>query len=217
MAKKVGSRKIAIRKKSKPTRAGASKKAKAAGKQVAKKAVKKASKKAVKKAAGRPKKLKSPLTKGELEGFRNMLLEKHRSLIGDMGGIEAEALRRNRQESSGDLSNMPTHPADLGTDNYEYEFSLGLLESERALLGEINEALTRIDNRTYGICLGTGKPINKSRLRARPWAKYCIEYARMIEKGLVRPGEAQVEDELEEDADEKAEDSEDESAEELEE
>ena len=135
------------------------------------------------------KRKKTHLTKGELSEFRNMLLEKRRALIGDMNGIQAGALGVNRQDGSGDLSNMPTHPADIGTDNYEHEFTLGLLESERALLNEINEALERIENRTYGICLGTGQPIDKARLRARPWAKYCIEYAKMIEKGLVRPGQ----------------------------
>jgi len=84
---------------------------------------------------------------------------------------------------------MPTHPADVGSDTFEHEFSLGLLESERALLSEIDQALERIDKGAYGICLGTGKPIDLARLKARPWAKYCIEYARLIEKGLVRPGE----------------------------
>jgi len=120
-----------------------------------------------------------------------MLLAKRRALIGDMNHIESEALRTNRQEGTGDLSNMPTHPADIGTDNYEQEFTLGLLESERVLLREINEALERIENRTYGICLGTGQAITNARLRARPWSKYGIEYARMLEKGLVRPAEPQ--------------------------
>ena len=110
--------------------------------------------------------------------------------MGDMSGIEAGTLGRNQKESAGDLSSMPTHPADIGSDNFEHEFTLGLLESERALFTEINEALERIQNRTYGVCMGTGKPIGKSRLTARPWCKYCIEYQKLIEKGFVRPGEA---------------------------
>jgi len=134
-------------------------------------------------------KVKSGLRKNDLEKFRQMLLEKRRGLLGDMSGIEAETIGNGRKEGASELSNMPTHPADLGTDNYEHEFSLGLLESERAMLAEIDEALGRIGEGTYGICLGTGKPIGKARLNARPWAKYCIEYARLIEKGLVRPGQ----------------------------
>ncbi len=130
---------------------------------------------------------RTPFTKSELEEYRKLLIDKRRSIMGDMGGIEGEALRTNRQESSGDLSNMPTHPADIGTDNYEQEFSLELLESERTLLTEVNEALDRIAKGTYGICLGTGVPIGKARLKARPWAKYSIEYARLLEKGLAHP------------------------------
>ncbi len=139
------------------------------------------------KAATKPMGKKSVLSKSELDEFRKMLMDKRRALLGDMSGIEAEAFRTNRQDRSGDLSNIPIHPADIGSDNYEQEFTLGLLESERTLLTEINEALDRLEGGTYGICVGTGNPIDKARLRARPWAKYCIEYARMLEKGLVQP------------------------------
>jgi DnaK suppressor protein len=138
---------------------------------------------------------KSPLGKAELEHFRKLLIDKRRSIIGDMNGIQAEALGTNRQDGSGDLSNMPTHPADIGTDNFEQEFSLGLLESERILLTEITEALERIKKGTYGVCLGTGEAIGKARLEARPWAKYCIDYQRLMEKGLVRPQDNRAEGE----------------------
>jgi RNA polymerase-binding transcription factor DksA len=60
-----------------------------------------------------------------------------------------------------------------------------LIENERGLLREIDEALERIEDNTYGICLATNKPITKSRLRVKPWAKYCIAYARKRELGLV--------------------------------
>ena len=82
------------------------------------------------------------------------------------------------------LSRMPIHMADVGSDNFEQEFNVGLLESKRDLLREIDEALRRIEDGTYGICLATSKPISKARLRAKPWAKYCIEYARRKESGL---------------------------------
>ena len=74
----------------------------------------------------------------------------------------------------------------MGTDNYEQEFTLGLVEKDRNLLREINQALAKIQNGTYGICEGTGKPISKVRLEAQPWAKYSVEYARLLERGLVR-------------------------------
>ncbi len=133
----------------------------------------------------KPIKLKCPLSRKELGEYRSLLIEKRRTLMGDMDGMHAEAMRDNRDQGSSDLSTMPVHMADIGTDNYEQEFTLGLLESERQLLREIDEALQRIVDGTYGVCLGTGKPINKSRLRAMPWAKYSIEYARLMEQGRV--------------------------------
>lgn len=193
VAKKVSSGKRKAAQKAKTTRSKATtgRTAKSASVKAVKtvktvKAVKTASKRTIARPNASKRLTKSPLSRTELTGFRRMLLKKRQSIVGDMNGIEAEALR-TRQESSGDLSTMPTHPADIGTDNYEHEFSLGLLESERALLAEINDALARIDEKTYGICMGTGGEIGKARLKARPWARYCIEHARKIEKGLVRP------------------------------
>ena len=126
-----------------------------------------------------------PLTAKEVAHFRDLLVQKRRELIGDVNSIEDEALRKSRLEAAGDLSSMPIHMADIGTDNYEQEFSLNLLEGERKMLGKINNALDRIANKVYGVCEGTGNWISRPRLEARPWARHCIEYARMIEKGLV--------------------------------
>ncbi len=122
------------------------------------------------------------LTKSDLDRFREQLLEKRRELIGDVGSMENEAFKGGQN-----LSNMPMHMADVGTDNFEQEFTLGLIESERQLLREIQEALARIEDGTFGICVATGAAIGKPRLDAKPWAKYSIEYTRMLEKGLVRP------------------------------
>jgi len=129
------------------------------------------------------------LTPEEIEGFRRLLLEKWNELLMDVNHIEGEALRKSRLDAAGDLSSMPIHMADLGTDNFEQEFSLGLMDSERKILAEIVAALRRIKDGTYGICEGTGKTISKARLQASPWARYCIEYARMVEGGMVAEGE----------------------------
>ncbi len=128
---------------------------------------------------------KSLLNAKGLERFKQLLLQKRRELIGDVNEMEKEALKKSRLDASGDLSSMPIHMADLGTDNYEQEFALGLVNSERALLEEINAALERVENGTYGICEGTNKPITVARLEARPWAKYSVEYARKLELGLI--------------------------------
>ena len=187
------------RSRSKPQKAKARRPVGKAAKATPRKAVIKAASKettAVAAPAKKTRKAKCPLSKAELKKVRAMLLAKRHDLLGDMIAMEAEA-HRSRDANSGDLSSMPTHLADLGTDNFEQEFTLGLLESERALLTEIDQALERIENRTYGICLGTGEPINKPRLMARPWAKYSIEYARLIEKGLAEPAEDEDKDENE--------------------
>ena len=76
------------------------------------------------------------LTPKEIEGFRRLLLEKWEELLGDVSHIEGEALR-NRLDAAGDLSSMPIHMADLGTDNFEQEFALGLMDGERKILMEI--------------------------------------------------------------------------------
>ena len=118
-----------------------------------------------------------------LEEYREMLLAKRRELLGDVSSMEEEALRSSGQSN---LSNLPIHMADMGTDNYEQEFTLGLVEKDRNLLRDINTALAKINAGTYGICEGTGKPINKARLDAQPWARFSIEHARTLEQRRMR-------------------------------
>jgi DnaK suppressor protein len=129
------------------------------------------------------------LTQKELQKFKELLLAKRNEIFGNVLSMEDETLRRQRS----DLSNMPIHMADIATDNYETEYTLELVGSERKLMQEIDEALDRIENGTYGICEGSGKPIPKARLEAIPWARYCVEYARLLEKGLVREKDSLIE------------------------
>jgi DnaK suppressor protein len=130
------------------------------------------------------------LSKQDLQYFRNLLLEKRREIIGDVGSMESEAFK-----GDSNLSNMPIHMADVGTDNFEQEFTLGLIESERQILRDIQEALVRVDNGTYGICLGTGKAIPRVRLEAVPWAKYTIEYSRLLDSGKIGQDEGHASEE----------------------
>lgn len=158
---------------------------------------------------------KSPLTNKQIDHFRQLLLEKRAELIGDVNSMETEALRTSRMDATGDLSSMPIHMADIGTDNYEQEFALGLMDSERKLLREILDALTRIDEGVYGVCEGTGQAIPLARLEANPWARYCVQYAEMVEKGLITEGEKTYnEDDFEDEEDEDLETAEAESEEE---
>jgi RNA polymerase-binding protein DksA len=124
---------------------------------------------------------RNELKPAEIKIFQTMLLVKLNNILGNVTSMETEALRRNRS----DLSNMPTHMADLGTDNYEIENILGLMDSERKILFEINDSLNRIEDSTYGICENCGKQIPKQRLDAIPWARYCVACATLLEKGLL--------------------------------
>ena len=122
-----------------------------------------------------------PLTAADIEHFKQMLLEKRREILANVNEMEDETLKKSRLDAAGDLSSMPIHMADIGSDNFEQEFTLGLMDSERKLLKEIDDALRRIEIETYGICEGTGRQIQKARLQAQPWARYCVEYARKLE------------------------------------
>ena len=141
------------------------------------------------KAEATEQKPKTRVSPADLGHFKTLLLQKRRELMGNVSEIEGEALRKSRLDASGDLSSMPIHMADLGTDNFEQEFSLELMDGERRLLVEIVDALHRIETGTYGICQGTGKPIPKARLEAQPWARYSVEHARMVEDGRVQEGQ----------------------------
>jgi len=129
---------------------------------------------------------KTPLKPAEVAYFKAILLAKRGEIIGDVDTMEREALGKNRSDASGDLSMMPIHMADIGSDNYEQEFTIGLIANERTTLKEIDEALQRIGDGTYGVCLGTHQPIPKARLRAKPWARYCVEYKRAQEEAAAR-------------------------------
>lgn len=123
-------------------------------------------------------KVKTGLTRKELEEFRAILLEKRAEIFGDVQGMQEARNNAN----GGEISHMPLHMADVGSDNYEQEFTLGLMESERRILIEIDEALGRIKNGTYGVCIHSGKPIPRERLVIKPWAKYTIEVVRERER-----------------------------------
>lgn len=134
-------------------------------------------------AVTKPSKNPSGLKAKDLAFFRDLLVAKRRELVGDVHSMEQEALASG---GGSNLSNLPIHMADMGTDNYEQEFTLGLVEKDRQLLREINTALQKIRDGSYGICEGTGKPISRARLEAQPWARFSIEHARQMEKGMPR-------------------------------
>lgn len=109
------------------------------------------------------------------KAFRAMLLHRRAQLSGDVNHMQEETMSKSVAAASGDLSTVPYHMADVGSDNFEHEFTLGLIENEEEELREIDEALERLEKRTYGICESCSKPIPKSRLKIIPYARFCIE------------------------------------------
>ena len=119
----------------------------------------------------------------ELETYRNALDSLRARLRGDLDQMTDEALRRSQPESSGNLSNVPLHLADVGTENYDQEFTLGLIENEQTTLEQVQEALNRIDAGTFGKCEKCGEVIARQRLQYLPYVRHCIQCARKLEKG----------------------------------
>jgi RNA polymerase-binding transcription factor DksA len=124
------------------------------------------------------------MTKTEMEAYRESLVALRDRHNGDASHLADEALRRTGGGAAGNLSNMPIHMADLGTDNFEQEFTLSLLQNEEQLLDEIAAALERVRHGTFGQCEECHEEIPKARLQALPYARYCVACARKLEENL---------------------------------
>jgi RNA polymerase-binding protein DksA len=122
------------------------------------------------------------MKKAELKVFRTQLLALRLRLRGDVDAMANAALKKTRSESNGDLSSMPIHMADLGSDNFEQEFTLSLMQTEGGTLDSIESALEKIEDGIYGQCEECTQPISKTRLNAIPYAAMCIKCAQKLEQ-----------------------------------
>ncbi|MFH1999993.1 MAG: TraR/DksA family transcriptional regulator, partial [Planctomycetota bacterium] len=109
------------------------------------------------------------LTPSEIEECQQNLLMKRNLIVGDLSKMEIAALRASEQDSS--LDNL----ADFGSDNYEQDFTLGLIENVEGVVLEIDNALHKLEGEGYGICEDCECTIPKARLMAIPYARYCIQ------------------------------------------
>jgi DnaK suppressor protein len=124
------------------------------------------------------------LKKKDLDQFKALLLELAARLRGDVKTLSSGAL------GTGSDSRTPTHMAELGTETYEQDFSLRVMESDQEVILEIKAALQRIEDGTYGVCEGceeAGRPpskrgIPKTRLKVIPHARYCVSCAEKLER-----------------------------------
>jgi len=112
--------------------------------------------------------------KPEWQKFCLHLLELREQLTKQMNGLAAE--------SAQEMAGYSLHMADSGTDNFDRDFALSLLSSDQDAVYEIEEALKRIERKTYGVCELTGKNIPKARLEAIPWTRFTVEAQAQLER-----------------------------------
>jgi RNA polymerase-binding transcription factor DksA len=112
--------------------------------------------------------------KPEWQKYYNRLVELRDQLRRQMNGLA--------QESAQEMPGYSLHMADSGTDNFDRDFALSLLSSDQDALYEIEEALKRIEKKTYGVCELTGKPIPKARLEAIPWTRFTVAAQAQLER-----------------------------------
>lgn len=115
------------------------------------------------------------MEKAKLQKYERKLLKMRTELLSELGYLEDEVLNHTTKDASGDLSAYSFHMADLGTDAMRRETGFLLASKEGRLLLDVNEALRRIQKKSYGQCVDCGKKINTKRLDAIPHASLCIE------------------------------------------
>jgi DnaK suppressor protein len=121
------------------------------------------------------------MKKDELLAYKEKLVALRARLRGDVSAMADVALRKSGMEGS-DSAGMPIHMAELGSDNYEQEFTLSLMESEGDTLGLIESALERIEDGVYGQCEQCSGNIPKARLNALPFTPLCVKCAEELER-----------------------------------
>ena len=114
--------------------------------------------------------------------FYKLLTDLRKHLTEGIERHSEETLKRSSKEDAGDLSAYGQHMADAGTDTFDRDFALSLVSSEQEALSEIEAAIKRVRDGTYGICEITAKPISKERLLAVPFTRYSAEAQKQIER-----------------------------------
>ncbi len=112
----------------------------------------------------------------QLDSLREKLLEKRSLLLGDVESLADQALHTR------DGGRLTEHMADQGTDTYEQEFALNLLQSEEDGIREIDDSLERITAGSYGVCENCSESIPFLRLEAIPYARLCTDCKRQEEE-----------------------------------
>ncbi len=117
------------------------------------------------------------MPKKELEKYRRLLKEKKNALLAELAKTK-NAEEETTEESTQDI-------ADKAVSSYTREFLYSLNDSERSTIQQIDQALGRVEDGTYGSCLNCGNPMSEKRLTAIPWSRHCVDCQELAEKGLL--------------------------------
>jgi len=117
------------------------------------------------------------MTKKDMEKYRRLLEDKKSTLSAEIAKTRS-AEEETTEESTQDI-------ADKAVSSYTREFLYSLTDGERTTLLHIDDALGRIDDGTYGLCVNCGQLMTEKRLNAVPWAPYCLDCQELSEKGML--------------------------------
>ena len=126
--------------------------------------------------------MKKKFNKKELAEFKKIILNIKEKMVDEIKHLSEDTLKKSQKDASGDISGYSYHMADVATDTYDREFSVGLASDDRQLLYEISDALKKIEDGTYGVCEGCKSLIAKNRLKAVPYARMCVKCQEKKEK-----------------------------------
>lgn len=126
--------------------------------------------------------MRKKFNKKELLEFKKLVLKKKEEIIDGIKHISEDTLKKSQKDAAGDISGYTYHMADVATDTYDREFSLGLASNDREALYELDDALKKIDEGSFGICEACKSLISKNRLKAVPDARLCVKCQEKKEK-----------------------------------
>jgi len=126
--------------------------------------------------------VKKKLNKKDLVYFKKLILERKEEIVSEIKHISEDTLKKSQRDAAGDISGYAYHMADIATDTYDREFSMGIASNERKQVYDIDDALKKIEDGSYGICEDCKNFISKTRLKAIPHARMCLKCQEKREK-----------------------------------
>ena len=121
------------------------------------------------------------LDKKKLDYYKKLLITLREKMVHDVNNMSK--VQGGQENESSDISGHVQHMADVATDMYDREFSLGLAANERDILHKIDSALKRIEDKSFGLCGECDKTIPFIRLDAIPYVETCLKCQEKIENG----------------------------------